>query len=342
MQAMQQPEMPPDTATAPRPRRIKPSTIVKIAVTVAGLVLVLTRLDPKLIAGVIRNANLAWLGVGALLIIGGLLVRSFRWQLILHGVGSKVRFGRLVELYLVGSFFNAFLPSGFGGDVVRAAEVAQDVDTSVAVSTVVVDRLTGLMALFAMALLVLPWRPEGFPVSTLLGIVSICVTGLIAGTILIDGRLVLWMTERLPARFRNLANGEIVRTAEVIRRCGWRALAGALLVSVVFNLMQIGWWAATGKALGLDVPLGYYFLVVPILSLAMLVPSIGGLGVRETLAPFLFAGAAIAGEQAVALSLVVFGLERLASLIGAPVYIYASLRDNRKRADETVAHQHQS
>lgn len=338
---MQQPEMPPDTSSGTPRRRIKPSTILKIGVTLVGLILVLTRLDPKLIVTVIRNANLAWLGVGALLIIGGLLVRSYRWQLILHGVGSRVRYGRLVELYLVGSFFNAFLPSGFGGDVVRAAEVAQDVETSVAVSTVVVDRLTGLMALFAMALLVLPWRPEGFPIQTLLVIVSICVTGLIAGTILIDGRLVLWMAERLPEQFRSLANGEIFRTAEVIRRCGWPALIGALLVSVVFNLMQIGWWAATGKALGLDVPLSYYFLVVPILSLAMLVPSIGGLGVRETLAPFLFAGAGIAGEQAVALSLVVFGLERLASLIGAPVYIYTSLRDNRRQTDEKVAHQHQ-
>ena len=50
-------------------------------------------------------------------------------------------------------------------------------------------------------------------------------------------------------------------------------------------------------------------------------PSIGGLGVRGSVAPAVFAGAGLAPEQAVALTLLVFGLERVASLLGAPVYL---------------------
>ena len=74
----------------------------------------------------------------------GILVRS------LH---ADVPFKRLVELYFVGGFFNVFLPSGFGGDVVRILELAQDVPAGLAAGTVIIDRLTGLMMLFALALL---------------------------------------------------------------------------------------------------------------------------------------------------------------------------------------------
>ena len=42
------------------------------------------------------------------------------------------------HLYFVGNFFNAFLPSGFGGDVVRIIEIAEDVPGDVAVGTVIV------------------------------------------------------------------------------------------------------------------------------------------------------------------------------------------------------------
>ena len=45
----------------------------------------------------------------------------------------------------------------------------------------------------------------------------------------------------------------------------------------------------------------YYLLIVPIMSVALMVPSIGGLGVRELVAPSLFAGANIAKSEAVAL-----------------------------------------
>jgi hypothetical protein len=78
-------------------------------------------------------------------------------------------------------------------------------------------------------------------------------------------------------------------------------------------------------------------LVVPLFSLAMLIPSIGGLGVRELLAPMLFAPAGLTAEQAIALTLLVFGLERLSGLLGGPLYIYTTLRDRDKNAARSAA-----
>jgi glycosyltransferase 2 family protein len=329
---------PTDTKPANRVRRGL-ATGIKIGVTALGLFLVLNNLDLTALAGLIGSVNLLWMAVGAGLLLISLVVRAFRWQIILRGVGSSIRFNRLVELYFVGSFFNAFLPSGIGGDVVRAAEAAQDVEPQIAVGSVLVDRLTGLMALFAMAILVLPFRPSIFPDELAWLVAILCGFGLMIGVIIVDGRVLRRLSSRLPEILKKPGQGFIERLSITIENCGWGAINRALLVSVVFNLIQVGWWATTGKAIGLAIPYSYYLLVVPIMSLAVLIPSIGGLGVREWLAPALFAGTGIGIEAAVALTLLVFGLERLASLLGAPVYIYASIRDYRlnRRSGETIS-----
>jgi uncharacterized membrane protein YbhN (UPF0104 family) len=310
-------------------------TALKIGITALGLFLVVRNLDVRTILRVIGGVDLKWLAAGVGLIALSLIVRAFRWHIVLHGVGSSIRFSRLVELYLVGSFFNAFLPSGLGGDVVRAAEAAQDVEPSIAASTVLVDRMTGLLALFAMALAALPFRPADFPDELALTVGAICVVGLAAGLALIDGRPLHALIRRLPPSLRTQGNGFLEKFALAIQRCGWRALSAAFLVSVLFNLIQIGWWAAAGQALGLHITFSYFLLIVPVMALALLVPSIGGLGVRENLSPALFIGAAVTAEQAVALTLLVFALERVASLLGAPLYLASIFREKRDAAQHS-------
>lgn len=310
------------------------ATFLKIGVTLLGLGIVLARFDIKAIGLVIQQSELLWILVGFLLFNASVVLRAYRWLLLIRGLHTQVSFGRLVELYYVGGFFNVFLPSGFGGDVVRILEVSRDIPSDIATGTVLIDRMTGLMMLFALALVALPFRPEGFPQALLSIIVAICVGGLIAGFALLEGSMLRTISRWLPQKLMNSGGGFMLKVARAVDECGWRAIAGAMVVSVLFNLLQASWWTTTAWALGLDIPYGYMLLVVPILSLAMLVPSIGGLGVREFMAPVLFSGAGLSPEQAIALTLVVFALERLSGLLGAPVYIYATLRDRKKPAQE--------
>ncbi len=115
-----------------------------------------------------------------------------------------------------------------------------------------------------------------------------------------------------------------------VQACGWTAVWQAIGVSILFNLMQVGWFAAAGMALGYQIPFTHFILVIPFLSLAILLPSIGGLGIREGLAPLLFASAGLSSPQAVALTLLVFAIERLSGILGAPVYIFSTLQRNNK------------
>ena len=313
------------------------STLLKVGITLLGLWLVLSRFDAAAIALALQTADLGWLAFGFVLVNAGVVLRAYRWFILIRSLDAPVTFGRLTELYFVGGFFNTFLPSGFGGDVVRVMEVSQDVPASVAAGTVIIDRLTGLMMLFALSLLALPFRPADFPPQLLAIIVSVCVLGLAGGLVILEGSFLERLSAILPGRLLDAGNGFIPKTAAAVGSCGWRAIGGAMLVSVLFNLLQAVWWTTTGWSLGLQIPYFYTLLVVPIFSLAMLIPSIGGLGVREVLAPVLFAGAGVPPEQAVALTLLVFGLEKLSGLLGGPVYLYTIWRDGRKPAPDNPA-----
>lgn len=313
------------------------STILKIVVTVAGLAYVISRVPVGEIGAQFTTLNWPWVGLCFLLILVGFFVRSFRWLTLWRGLGVPVSYWRLLELYLIGSFFNTFLPTGFGGDVVRVLEVSQEVPADVAAGTVIMDRVTGLMMLFVMALLALPFRPAAFPDLLFYQLTAVAVIGLIGGALLVEGDLLRswgrWLPGKLSVTDERQPLAKLLRAMQV---GGWRVFGRALAVSTLFNLLLFTLWYAVGRALGYSVPFSYYLLIVPVMALALLVPSVSGLGVRETIAPLLFAGAGLTAVQAVSLTLLVFIIQRVAGLAGAPVYLISLLRGQRVPQPEQV------
>ena len=75
-------------------------------------------------------------------------------------------------------------------------------------------------------------------------------------------------------------------------------------------------------SVGIEIPFWSFFLIMPIIWVASMIPSMGGLGVREGAYVILFAGYAGA-ETAFALSILFFGLTVCASLIGGVCYLFA-------------------
>lgn len=311
------------------------ATAIKVGVTAVGLIVVFVNVPVDKLGASFQQIQWGWVGLSFFLIMSSLVARAVRWLALLRGLGVAIPFSRLVELYFVGNFFNAFLPSGFGGDVVRAVSAAQDVSPAVAAGTVIVDRLTGLLMLFVLALLALPFRPAGFPDPILAVVTAVSLIGVVGGVALLDGRLVRRWGGWLPGKLSVTDETKpLAQLLTAVQGCGWPAIIRAMGISILFNFMLISWWAAAGQALGFIIPISFYFLIVPILSVALLIPSVGGLGVRETLAPLLFAPAGLAAEQAVALSILVFIMLRVSSILGAPIYLVSLRRQRQTKPDE--------
>ncbi|MDJ8954088.1 lysylphosphatidylglycerol synthase domain-containing protein, partial [Clostridium perfringens] len=94
------------------------------------------------------------------------------------------------------------------------------------------------------------------------------------------------------------------------------SVAGALALSLVFNLLQVGWNVALARGLGLDLPLPVFLVFVPLTAVALLLPAFGGLGVRELSYVNLFARAGVTPALAVALSFSVYLITLATGLVG--------------------------
>lgn len=300
--------------------------LLRVIISVGALGFLFWKIGLKETLAVLGGADLRYLVVAFLLFILSLVIRAYRWLVLLRSLDPRVPFGRLLRLYFVGQFFNAFLPSSFGGDVVRALELTQDTRASAAVGTVLLDRMTGLLVLFAMGLVVLPFhaaRMESWLVGLLLGVAG---GGLIVGVLVLEGRFLRRITRWLPARLSLAGRGSLAKVYAAVTGCGRRALLSAFGVSVAFNLVNvlINWLC--GQAVHAGVGLGYFFAVTPILSVSGLIPSIGGWGVREAVSTALFAPVDVGANVAAALGMALGGVTLAAGLTGGGLYLVGSLR----------------
>ena len=148
----------------------------KILITVTLLAVVFLVVDFRKVGAVLKSVDWRDMLTATAIYQLGIFVRAYRWQVLLRAQDMWTPYGRLVQLYYIGSFFNTFLPSGFGGDVVKTYELSRQTSSGASsVSTVLVDRLMGLAVLFAMALVALPfsWRyVPGLVVLTLIAFIA--------------------------------------------------------------------------------------------------------------------------------------------------------------------------
>jgi uncharacterized membrane protein YbhN (UPF0104 family)/RimJ/RimL family protein N-acetyltransferase len=300
--------------------------LLKIGVSVGLLAWVLPRIGLAEIWHEIQSVHLGWLGLAFALCVLGTALRAFRWQALLLGLGLRVSLGRLIKLYFVGTFFNTFLPSGFGGDVVRVLELAQDSRRAhEATGTVLVDRLTGILVLLAMALLALPFSLTVISPALAATLAALAIGGLVGGWLLFQerwlGRIIGLVPDGLPFGIKS----QVERLYAAICGPGPKAIRQALGVSLAFNVLLIFLNYAIALSVGVDVPLGYFFLFVPPTSLALMVPTVGGLGAREWAYTELWPQVGVAAAEAGAMSLLNYAVNAATGVIGGLLYAGDSL-----------------
>jgi uncharacterized membrane protein YbhN (UPF0104 family) len=300
--------------------------IVRLLVSGGLLAWVLTQVGVADLLATVRNADARLLALAGLLSAGGVVLRAWRWEVLLRAVGARVPFRRLVYLYYVSQFFSSFLPTGFAGDVVRVLETGEGASSTQSAGTVLVERLTGFIGLFLLALLALPFSGGLIPREWAWAIAGLSAAVIGGSLVLFEGRLLRRITGWLPGGLSLASGSWLARTYDVIAACGARAILSALGIATLFNLVQIGFNLALARALGIQASALYFALFIPIATVALLVPiSISGLGVREQIYLTLFASPAVGltDAQAVALSLGAYGLDFVNAIIGGVLYLGA-------------------
>jgi glycosyltransferase 2 family protein len=293
------------------------SARLRLLVSVVLLTWLAWRMDWAQLGQAFARLQLApWLAAVGLYILTQ-VVSAVRWRQLARPLGFDGPLARFVRFYFVGMYFNLFLPTSVGGDVVRAWYLDGGSGRRLAAFLgVFVDRFSGLLVLLGLACLATAFCPAGVPPWVP---ASVWATGACAAA----GLALMPLVARWTGRFER-ARGLLAGAQSYLARP--RLLASTTALSVVVQAANVVVVWLVGRALGAPIPPGYYWVLVPMVTLLTLFPvSLNGMGVREG-GMILFLGPlGVPEATAVSLAFLWFLVFTVASLCGAGVYLSGSL-----------------
>ena len=300
--------------------------LAKIAVSIGLLAYLFSTTDLEALNRRVRGGDTVLL-VGAVAIYTLILVVStWRWRLLLSAQGFHAPMRRLSATYLVATFFNNFLPSNIGGDVIRVRDSSQLTgSTTTSLAVVAIDRMLGLGALYALAagaFLIggpaLRGLAGALPALVVLGVVFAVLAYVFFRPGVARRLVALLGLSHVGWAHRRF---EIVQAAVHVYRQQMAAVWGAFAASVLLQALVVWYYYAVARSLRIALPLTACFLIVPLCSLVQTVPvSFNGWGLRESVFILYFGQLGLPRETALAFSLVGAGLIVLLSLSGAVVW----------------------
>jgi glycosyltransferase 2 family protein len=312
----------------------------KVSVSLALLTYLLSTSDLTALNLRLRSGDTMLLALAVVIYTMILGLSTWRWRVLLRAQGYEAPLAHLSKSYLVATFFNNFLPSNIGGDVIRVRDSKHLTgSTTTSLAVVAIDRILGLGALYFLAAsaYVLGGPPVrhlvgALPVLMLLGVVF----GTIAYVFFLPGTARRMMKAsglaRLPWASRKF---EVVQAAVHVyrRQVGsvWLAFAGSLALQALVVL----YYYEVAHSLRIPLPLSAAFLMVPLCNLVQTVPiSFNGWGIRESVFILYFGQVGLSRDSALAFSLVGAGLIVLLSLSGAVVWTSRVTGERSGESDE--------
>ena len=291
--------------------------IAQVVVSVALLAWLLNRVGLREIGQQFAGMNI-WLYVSAILVfLVSVWIRALRWKMVLTPLKTDAPIWYLTRLYLLGFFWNSFLPTGFGGDVVKAVALARDSKQATeAATSVIAERVIGLLGTCLIAIVVLLFYPRIISFEWFLLTIAICA-GIILGGWFLRLDLLEWTDQHIPFLRRIVRHEKVISLHEAIRAYDMRTIALTTLISVPFTFLFIITNYLIGLSLGVFIAPRYYAIFTPVVSVVNLLPlSFNGLGVREYMYNLLFVPVGVSAEKAISMALAFNFMRIITGVIG--------------------------
>ena len=264
-------------------------TIIQISVTLGLLIWVFH--DPvqrAQMAKALRLADYRWVAAGVLSYIVVEIAAALRWNVLLRVQGIRLSPPRLTGLFLIGIFYNQFLPGGTGGDIIKSYLLLKETPDQKAggLLAVVFDRLIGLVALVTLTVVLVGFRyhwitrtPETRPfVWALFLLLGISLTSLIVSFVISGFNLFHLLPDKFPGRDKLI---EIAAAYHLYAR-HWIATFFAFIASLVAHLATFTTFLCVAYAFHAGVRTVDMFSILPIERTITAVPiSFAGVGLRE-------------------------------------------------------------
>lgn len=270
----------------PKPKRTQITFLIKATVSLTLIGILYCRID--LAALHHHLAALRWwpMALFFLILIINTVLSAAKWHALLAADDVHIPLRKLVVSYLIGTFFNVFLPSTVGGDGYRIIDISRRSGKTVnTVASVFADRLSGFLALSFMGLLfpLLGWRLIGARWVLLIPLLAFSgFASLVA--LLWQQSLLRWIAGRIGGtwgrKITAILDTFLASISAYRRRRS--VLVKIMTISFTFQFLVIVAIYCLGLALSLEVPFLPFCVFVPLISLLEAIPiTIFGIGLRE-------------------------------------------------------------
>ncbi|MBF0318785.1 MAG: flippase-like domain-containing protein [Nitrospirae bacterium] len=305
-------------------KRIKKglTVAVKVLVSTGILYFLLSKIDLSKVFSLLRNINLLYFSMAALLCIVTVVIVSKRWQLF---ISDDSPLSKLFSLNMIGLFFNNVLPGTTGGDAVKVYYVFKKTGNwLIAAGSVFMDRYIGLANIIFIGFIAMV---AGFKSLSGTG-VEYFTPAVTAGFVVVSFVLFGF---RLGSRFSSVSR--FYEYFHLYMR-DIKSIVFSFILSTASQLIAIGCVYLIALSLGTKIGILDLLIYVPIIILVASIPiSISGLGLREGAFVLLFKKAGIPEETAIAISFGWYLSTLAAGLPGFIFYLYHKTEAGDKAVD---------
>jgi glycosyltransferase 2 family protein len=266
-----------------------------------------------------------------------------RWDVLLKAQGVKIRPGRVLVLYFIGQFFNAFLLGATSGDIVKAYYAAKETlhKKTEVVATVFVDRAIGLFSIIALMVVMMIVRFHFYMAHRETRMAMLFNTLLLFGAI---GVVVAMLRRDLLQRWSVFnRSGQQTRAGEIAQKAynAFHSCLGSPAVvvktvslSLVNHVGFVVCCYMLGTAVGIRLALWDYLAVIPTIAAFTCIPvTPSGLGTREGATIYLLGIFGVPSSQAFMLSILTYFTLIVWAMVGGVVYMVYSYSAGRIDSD---------
>lgn len=258
-----------------------------------------------------------------------MFVAGSRFYLASTVLGFKKNYLQCTQLNFIGTLFNNFLPTTFGGDALRGyyLKKGSHVSLTKAAGCILFERYAGMVVLFWVSSVVFllqdvgmvskSWiLPKEFAwfsyIGTLISFFVVPFTPKINGLFgkdnwlhkkFIEPVIVYWHDSKLATK--------------------------VFLLSLILQCSVVLCHYFIARSLGITIPLSYYLIFYPLTTIAgFMIPSLNGLGVREGTYIYFLSKIGINSDQSLAFGIGWLIILFITSIIGGLVYFFGDFRKN--------------
>jgi len=232
--------------------------ITALKFIISGLLIyfIFTKISLEEVLQTLKKTQPLYLFLALVFFIISKVVASFRVNLYFGQLQIFLTQWSNLKLYVLGMFYNLFLPGGIGGDAYKGYVIKKefDVPTKKIVSALVLDRLSGLLLLFIYACILVSFLDFNivFPIAYL------------SSALIILSIVVFWAIQK--------------KFFTYVLPIFWKTFGYSALV----QLFQLASAYFILKALQIEVDTSAYLFIFLVSSIVSVIPlTIGGIGSRE-------------------------------------------------------------